>query len=241
MAIAQRFLADRYNRPHHEIVDSLDLRDLLRRRHDGGRHAGGRVDRRPARRSAGSSTSTTTTTSRSTARPRSPFTTEDKGKRFEAYGWHVQHVDDAEDLDALAARSPRRKAEDGAAVARSIVRSHIAYRRAERDRHGEGARLAARRGRDPRRRRRRMGFDPDAHFAVPDAVLRAHGRQSGTRGPSRSRSGKHALRRVGGGVPRPARGAGARPARRAARRLARRAARLPGRARRSRRATPARR
>ena len=49
MAIAQRFLADRYNRPHHPLVDSLDLRDLLRRRPDGGRHAGGGVDRRPPR------------------------------------------------------------------------------------------------------------------------------------------------------------------------------------------------
>ena len=38
------------------------------------------------------------------------FATEDKGKRFEAYGWHVQHVDDAEDLDALlGARSRPRK------------------------------------------------------------------------------------------------------------------------------------
>ena len=49
MAIAQRFLADRYNRPHHAIVDSLDLRDLLRRRPDGGRQPGGGLDRRPPR------------------------------------------------------------------------------------------------------------------------------------------------------------------------------------------------
>src|SRR4051812_22226523 len=27
---------------------------------------------------------------------------EDVGKRFEAYGWHVQHVDDGEDVDAIA-------------------------------------------------------------------------------------------------------------------------------------------
>src|SRR5438067_12727976 len=25
----------------------------------------------------------------------------DAGKRFEAYGWHVQHVDDGEDVDAI--------------------------------------------------------------------------------------------------------------------------------------------
>src|ERR671921_68683 len=29
------------------------------------------------------------------------FDAEDKGKRFESYGWHVQRVGDAEDLDAL--------------------------------------------------------------------------------------------------------------------------------------------
>ena len=48
------------------------LRDLLRRRPDGGRLERGGVDRRPRSASASSSTSTTTTTSRSTARRRSP-------------------------------------------------------------------------------------------------------------------------------------------------------------------------
>ena len=84
IAIAERFLAERYNRPHARDRRPLRLRDLLRRRPDGGRHAT-RPPRSPATSgSAGSSTSTTTTTSRSTARPRSRFTTEDKGKRFEA-------------------------------------------------------------------------------------------------------------------------------------------------------------
>ena len=35
--------------PHHAIVDYLDLRDLLRRRPDGGRHPGGGLDRRAPR------------------------------------------------------------------------------------------------------------------------------------------------------------------------------------------------
>ncbi len=35
--------------------------------------------------------------------------TEDRGKRFEAQGWHVQHVDDANDL-GLAARGDRERA-----------------------------------------------------------------------------------------------------------------------------------
>ncbi len=101
MAIAERFLAERYNRPRHEIVDSLDLRDLLRRRPDGGRLRTRRRRSPAISASASSSTSTTTTTSRSTARPSLTLHHEDKGARFEAYGWHVQHVDDSDDLDAL--------------------------------------------------------------------------------------------------------------------------------------------
>ena len=37
--------------------------------------------------------------------------TEDVGKRYEAYGWHVQHVDDGEDLAALDAAFAAAKAE----------------------------------------------------------------------------------------------------------------------------------
>src|SRR6266566_4972555 len=40
------------------------------------------------------------------------FSTEDKGKRFEAYGWHVQHVHDVNDLDEL--RVAYKAAEDEA-------------------------------------------------------------------------------------------------------------------------------
>ena len=36
-ALAEKILANTFNRPGHEIVDHQDLCDLLRRRHDGGR------------------------------------------------------------------------------------------------------------------------------------------------------------------------------------------------------------
>ena len=71
MAIAQRFLADRYNRPAPRDRRLVDLRDLLRRRPDGGRQLRRRRRSPATSGSAGSSTSTTTTTSRSTARRRS--------------------------------------------------------------------------------------------------------------------------------------------------------------------------
>ena len=38
--------------------------------------------------------------------------TEDRGARFEALGWHVQHVEDANDLDALRARDRERAGRD---------------------------------------------------------------------------------------------------------------------------------
>ena len=49
LAIAQRFLAERWNRPRPRDRRLLGLRDLLRRRPDGGRLAGGGVDRGPPR------------------------------------------------------------------------------------------------------------------------------------------------------------------------------------------------
>lgn len=39
--------------------------------------------------------------------------TEDVGKRFEAYAWHVQHVDDGNDVDAITAAIEAAKAETG--------------------------------------------------------------------------------------------------------------------------------
>ena len=178
----------------------VDLRDLLRRRPDGGRHA-----RRPPRSpvtsgSAGSSTSTTTTTSRSTARPSLTFTTEDKGKRFEAYGWHVQHVDDSEDLDALrgalAARRPRRTR-----PSLIVLRTHIAYPAPNAIDTSKSHGVAARRGRGagdeggdglrPRRDVRRLRRGPRAHGRRRRARRRAAARvgRSGSppgRRPSRT-------------------------------------------------------
>ena len=52
MAIAERFLAERFNRPGREVVDHHVYVDLLGRRHDGGHQPGGGVDRRALRGSA---------------------------------------------------------------------------------------------------------------------------------------------------------------------------------------------
>jgi transketolase len=51
---------------------------------------------------------------------------DDTGKRFEAYGWHVQHVADANDLGALNRAIDAAKAEMSR-PSLIVVRSHIAY------------------------------------------------------------------------------------------------------------------
>ena len=190
MAIAQRFLADRYNRPHHAIVDSWIYAICS----DGDMMEGVTQEAASIAGHLGlgrlvyvyddnhiTIDGTTSLT----------FTTEDKGKRFEAYGWHVQHVDDSEDLDALLGALAAAKAEEER-PSLIVLRTHIAYPGAERDRHLEGARVAARRGRDPgheggdglrsRRdvRRLRRG-------------ARAHGRRRASAAPSCSATGTGAL------------------------------------------------
>src|SRR6188472_1361239 len=54
------------------------------------------------------------------------FDSDDKGKRFEAYGWHVQRVADVNDLAAIrrAVTNAQKESERPSLV---IVRSHIAY------------------------------------------------------------------------------------------------------------------
>ena len=51
---------------------------------------------------------------------------DDTGARFEAYGWHVQHVADANDLDALDRATQAAKAET-TRPSLIVVRSHIGY------------------------------------------------------------------------------------------------------------------
>jgi transketolase len=51
---------------------------------------------------------------------------DDTGKRFEAYGWHIQHVDDVNDLSALDRAINAAKAETDR-PSLIVVRSHIGY------------------------------------------------------------------------------------------------------------------
>lgn len=108
--------------------------------------------------------------------------TEDVGARFEAYGWHVVRVPDANDLDALTGAlqvfvdTPDRPT-------LVIVQSHIGYgspnKQDSKEAHGEPL------GADEARRAKQFyGFDPDASFAVPAGVQAHFNDGFGQRGAS---------------------------------------------------------
>ncbi|MGB2711321.1 MAG: transketolase, partial [Conexibacter sp.] len=96
------------------------------------------------------------------------FDTEDVEARFRAYGWHVQHVEDANDLDALRTTIAAAVAEqERPSLIR--VRSTIAYGAPAKA--GTAGAHGAPLGEDEvRATKEALGWDPDAHFAVPDGV-----------------------------------------------------------------------
>ncbi|HEX3055995.1 MAG TPA: transketolase [Gaiellaceae bacterium] len=94
--------------------------------------------------------------------------TEDRGARFEAQGWHVQHVADANDLDALRTAIASAQAETSK-PSLVIVHSHIAYPapHAMDTAKAHGSPL----GEDEvRATKLALGWDPDKKFVVPAEV-----------------------------------------------------------------------
>ena len=111
MAIASRWLAERYNRPGFDLFN-FDVYALVRRRlHDGGRSAA-KPPRWPVisgSRTCAGSTTTITSRSKATRPSRSRKMLQRVSSR---YGWNVMHVGDANDLERLdvRSRSSRRQA-----------------------------------------------------------------------------------------------------------------------------------
>ena len=94
---------------------------------------------------------------------------EDVSKRFEAYGWHVQNLPDINDLEALSQTIKNAKEEtDRPSLIK--VRSIIGYGSPNKQNTAEahGSPL----GKDEIRLvKENFGFDPDKSFNVPDEVL----------------------------------------------------------------------
>ena len=104
---------------------------------------------------------------------------EDVGRRFEAYGWHVQAVEDVNDLAAL---DKAIQAACGETTRPSLirVRTHIAYGSPNKvDTAGaHGSPLGAD---EVKLVKKAFGFDPDESFVVPGKVLEYY-RGAGERG-----------------------------------------------------------
>src|SRR3954447_3730942 len=95
--------------------------------------------------------------------------TEDVGKRYEAYGWHVQHVDDGEDLASVDAAFAAAKAET-TRPSMIVLRTVIAWPAP--NKQNTGAAHGSALGDDEVRATKEvLGFDPKRTFQGDDEVL----------------------------------------------------------------------
>jgi transketolase len=100
--------------------------------------------------------------------PTSITFTEDVAARYEAYGWHTQHVEDANDTEAIAA-AYQAAVQETERPSFIRLRTHIAWGapHAQDTSKAHGAAL----GEDEvRATKQAYGWNPDKHFKVPDGV-----------------------------------------------------------------------
>jgi transketolase len=166
MAIAERLLAERFNRPGHEIVNHrtwafVSDGDMM----EGVSHE---VCSLAGHLRLGNLKVIYDDNDISIDGHTGMTFTEDVGARFEAYGWRVMHVDDGNDLAAIEQAL-------GAAAAESerptfiVLRTIIGYPAPTRQNtakaHGEAL------GEDEVRKTKEiLGWPPDQHFLVPPEV-----------------------------------------------------------------------
>src|SRR4051812_26263292 len=93
---------------------------------------------------------------------------EDVPKRFEAYGWHTQRVEDGNDIGAIEAAIEAAKADDRPSLI--AVRTHIGY--GSPNKHDSQKAHGSPLGPDEvRLTKEAYGWDPDKTFYVPDEAL----------------------------------------------------------------------
>jgi transketolase len=112
------------------------------------------------------------------------FDNEDVAKRFQAYGWHTQSVDDGNDIKAITrAINKAQKVTDRPSLI--LIRTHIAYGspNAVDTPESHGAPLGAE---EVKATKKNLGFDPDKSFVVADEVLNYY-RKEGKKGAAREK------------------------------------------------------
>ncbi len=102
--------------------------------------------------------------------PTSLTFTEDVGRRFEAYGWHVQRVEDGNDLEALDAAMVAAAADERPSLI--VVRTHIGF--GSPNKQDSAAAHGAPLGADEvELTRQTLGWTAETTFHVPDAARAA--------------------------------------------------------------------
>ncbi len=167
MALAERFLAERFNRPGHELVDHHTYAicsdgDLMEGISQEAASIAGHFKLAKLTLCYDDNHITIDGTTAIS------FDSESHLARFAAEGWHVQRVEDSEDVEALehAIEAARENDEQPSFIS---IRSHIAYPapHAIDTAKSHGAAL----GEDEVRATKEvMGFDPDKKFWVDDRV-----------------------------------------------------------------------
>jgi transketolase len=169
MAMAERFLAGRYNRPGHEIVNHFTYAmlgdgDMM----EGITHEAASL---AGHLKLGKLTWLYDDNKISLDGPTSLHFTEDVGKRFEAYGWHVQKVAQGDsDVDAIDKAIATAKADPRPSLI--MVRTTIGFGSPHKAGTCEahGAPLGAD---EVKATKIALGWDPDKQFHIPDQA-KAH-------------------------------------------------------------------
>ena len=166
MAIGERMRAARYNRPEHEIFDHHTYTIVS----DGDMEEGisGEASSIAGHLGLGKLTAIYDKNHISIEGDTALAFTEDVAKRYEAYNWHVQSLDDGFTYEALlAALAAARAVTDRPSMI--VIRTHIAWGapHAEGTAGAHGSPLGEE---EIRLTKRVYGWPEDAHFLVPDEV-----------------------------------------------------------------------
>ncbi len=103
---------------------------------------------------------------------------EDRGKRFAAYGWQTIHVDDGNDIAAIGAALDAARA-DTSRPSLILVRTHLGFGSPEQDSFkAHGSPLGPD---DVKKTKQKLGWPTDPDFILPEAAL-AHFRKALERG-----------------------------------------------------------
>ncbi len=107
---------------------------------------------------------------------------EDLTKRFEAYHWHVQVLSDGNDIKAISEAIKKAK-EETSRPSLIKIRTHIAYGSPNKVDTAEAHGAPLGEG-EVKLVKQHFGFDPDQYFVIPDEVLHYY-REKGKRNVSR--------------------------------------------------------